>query len=151
MAGMGPPPSENKRRRNKDEYAEYGADLDPDVKVEAPELPGASQFSQRTRDWYATWCGSLQAGAFTSTDWSRLHMLAYVVEEFFSAETASLRAKLMGEIRQNESLLGATHVDRMRGRMKTDKPAAPTTSEAPLPDGVADMTAKRRQRMADAS
>lgn len=55
--------------------------------------------------------------------------------------------KVMAEIRLNESLLGATHVDRLRARIKVEKP---TASDA-APSGVADMRAARRRRMSDAS
>jgi hypothetical protein len=43
-------------------------------------------------------------------------------------------AKLLSEIRLNEGCLGGTHVDRLRGRMKTDQPV----TEAPrVEDGRA--------------
>jgi hypothetical protein len=144
MSGMGPPPAENRRRTNKDTFAEAAVTVPADAEVDAPELPGWESYSTETLRWYNTWCKAPQAAAFTVTDWQRLHMLAPLVDEYWSKPTA----KLMGEIRLNEALLGATHLDRMRGRIKIggEKPAAARPGK-----GVADLTAARRKRMTDAS
>lgn len=143
MGGMGPPPAERKRHRNKDTFAEGVVTVPADVEADAPELPGWESYSTETLRWYNTWAASPQAALFTPTDWQRLHMLAPLVQEYFAKPST----KLMAEIRLNESLLGATHLDRLRGRIKveTPKPASGT------PAGVADMTEARRKRMTDAS
>lgn len=143
MPGMGPPPAEHKRRRNADTFAEGAVAVPADVQVGAPELPEFERYSTATLRWYNTWCASPQAAVFTVTDWQRLHMLAPLVDEYFAKPTT----KLMSEIRLSESLLGATHVDRMRARIKLEQPKP--TGQAPA--GVADMTAARRKRMTDAS
>lgn len=144
MPGYGPPPSENKRRRNKDTFAEAEVSVPAESQAQAPKLPGASKFSKPVRDWYDTWTKAPQAGAFTVTDWQRLHMLAPLVQQYFEAPTK----ELMSEIRLNEALLGATHVDRMRGRIKVEAPQPKPAQGAG--DGVADLTARRR-RISDAS
>lgn len=143
MGGMGPPPAERKRHRNKDTFAEGVVTVPADAEADAPELPGRESYSTETLRWYNTWCRSPQAALFTPTDWQRLHMLAPLVQEYFAKPST----KLMAEIRLSESLLGATHLDRLRGRIKveTPKPASGT------PAGVADMTEARRKRMTDAS
>lgn len=143
MPGMGPPPAEHKRRRNADTFEEGAVSVPADVQVDAPALPGADGYREATLAWYATWCRSPQAAVFTVTDWQRLHMLAPLVEEYFGKPST----KLMAEIRISESLLGATHVDRMRGRIKLEKAKSPTGR----PGKVADMTEARRKRMTDAS
>jgi hypothetical protein len=144
MPGMGPPPAENKRRANEDTFAEAAVAVPVDVQVDAPELPDFERYSTATLRWYNTWCKAPQAATFAVTDWQRLHMLAPLVEEYFAKPST----KLMAEIRISESLLGATHVDRMRGRIKMEKPRA-VGGRAPA--GVADMTEARRKRMTDAS
>ncbi|WP_433224478.1 hypothetical protein [Microtetraspora malaysiensis] len=48
--------------------------------------------------------------------------------------------ELMKEIRQNESLLGATHVDRLRGRMTT---TASSDAGDGAPGDVLDLTVYR--------
>jgi hypothetical protein len=65
---------------------------------------------------------------FTEVEWQRLHMLAETVERYFEG-----RLDLLGEIRLNESLLGATAVDRLRARVKiVDDGVAPVgTGSAP--------------------
>jgi len=145
MAGYGPPPSENRRRRNADAYEGAEVTIDQSVTVSAPKLPGASGYSARTRGWYAVWCSSPQAQAFTVTDWQRLHMLAPLVDRYFQVPDKAL----MAEIRLNESLLGATHADRLRARIKMaeqPKPAATASS----PDEVA-ARRSRKQQILDAS
>ncbi|MBA9002021.1 phage terminase small subunit [Thermomonospora cellulosilytica] len=146
MPGMGPPPAERKRRRNADTFENAQVTVPAEPSVDAPPLPNAKRYLKATRDWYATWCRSPVAAAFTATDWQRLHMLAPLVDQYWRGPST----KLMAEIRISESLLGATHVDRMRGRIKVqaDKPAP---AAAAAGKGVADLTAARRKRMTDAS
>lgn len=84
--------------------------------VEAPALPG--RWPAAVKNWYETWCSSPQAQTFTVTDWQRLHMLAPLVDRYFKMPDKAL----MAEIRLNESLLGATHADRLRARIKVEKP-----------------------------
>lgn len=144
MAGYGPPPAENRRRRNADRYEGQEVTVDSTAAVEAPKLPG--RHSKAVQDWYATWCASPQAQAFTVTDWQRLHMLAPLVGLYFKAPDKAL----MSEIRLNESLLGATHVDRLRARIKLGdaQPAPPDGASAA--DEVAERR-RRRERISDAS
>lgn len=141
MPGFGPPPSENKRRTNKDEFEEHAVTVSDDGEVHGPELPYSRLYTPRTLDWYETWRRAPQASTFTVTDWQRLNMLAPIVDAYWLEPST----KLLGEIRLNESLLGATHVDRMRGRIKVEqsKPR-PTAAE------VTDLTSRRR-RISDAS
>lgn len=143
MAGYGPPPSENKRRRNADTFADQAVTVQADDEVHGPELPDAEAYSSRTVRWYETWRRSPQAAAFLPTDWQRLEMLAPVVELFFAEPST----KLLAEIRLNEGLLGATHVDRLRARIKVEQPKPAPTAPPP---GVADLTSRRR-RLTDAS
>lgn len=143
MAGMGPPPAANKRRRNADTFAEAVVTVSADAEVEAPELPDRDQYSANTVRWYDTWSSAPQAAAFTATDWQRLHMIAPLVDAFWAEPST----KLMSEIRLNESLLGATHLDRMRARIKVEAPAPEQAGPAA---GVSDLTSRRR-RLTDAS
>lgn len=120
MAGMGPPPKQNKRRANADTFGGPNQ-VAADGRTRGPQLKG--DWSPETRAWYLNWRKSPQARLFTSTDWQRLQMLASLVEAFNQAPTVSL----MAEIRQNEALLGATHLDRLRGRIAVEgKAAAPS-------------------------
>lgn len=117
MAGNGPPPKENRRRRNADTYADVKAVVVDDGELVGPSLDGP-QWSPMVRSWWDTWRRSPQAKAFLATDWMRLRMVADLVEAYLKKPTALA----MAEIRQNESLLGATHTDRLKSRIKVVKP-----------------------------
>jgi hypothetical protein len=115
MAGNGPPPSEQRRRRNADTYSEVKTRLVVDDELRGPELKG--RWRVGTRDWWNTWRRSPQACAFLETDWQRLRMLAVLVDQYFGRP----HHLILAEIRLNESLLGATHVDRLKARMKVEQ------------------------------
>lgn len=143
MAGNGPPPAENKRRRNADTFEDAAVTVSADGITSAPPLPGAKNYRPETRAWYETWTKAPQAAVFTVTDWQRLHMLAPIVDAFWAIPST----KLLSEIRLNESLLGATHLDRLRGRLKIEPPK-PSPKRPPA--GVTDLT-QRRRRLTDAT
>jgi len=132
------PPKENRRRRNADLYA----GLQVSVKATEDELEPVEPFLRgtlaRTREWYRTWESAPQTQVFTPTDWQRLRVMVPLVDQYFRHPSASL----MAEIRQNESLMGATHADRLRARMKVEK-AAPEE----VPEGVPSL-AEYRERLA---
>lgn len=128
MPGMGPPPSENRRRTNADTFGGPQT-VRADGRTRGPALKGS--WSKSTRDWYNTWRKSPQAALFTTTDWQRLVMLAPLVESFF----ASPDVKLMTEIRQNETLLGATHMDRLRTRITIERDERPAVAPVSSSDG----------------
>lgn len=139
MAGNGPPPNPKRRRANRDTYA----DVQTRVVVGKPKLRGPT-FNQVTAPWldeepdlkklverwWNTWRRSPLAEAFLETDWERLAMLVPLVASYY----ARPHYTKLAEIRQNESLLGATHVDRLKARIKVeqadDQPVA-------VPAGVA--------------
>lgn len=126
MAGSGPPPAENRRRRNADTYANVQARIDPaDTTRRGPVLVGG--WLPETLEWYDTWRRAPQAVLFVSTDWQRLRMLVPLVEDYFK-KPHHLK---LAEIRQSESLLGATHVDRLKGRIRVERP-----EPAPVAQGV---------------
>lgn len=151
MAGMGPAPKEGKLGR-------YQSELDkPEIELEAgsfeaPRLPGYREYSYKVKRWWDTWCASPQAQTFTGTDWQRLLMLAPLVAQYYELiETPrAVRSALlvMTEIRQNESLLGATHLDRLRGRIKIDREpsaGAEDDDETATPEGVAVLAHYRKE------
>jgi hypothetical protein len=127
----GPPPKDPalRRRRNKQTRVELEASSD-----KSPSGPALEEgFAAETVAWFETWRSSPQSQAFTVTDWQRLKMLAPLVDRYFAEP--SLR--LMAEIRMNETLLGATIVDRLRAHMSI-QPASPS---------IAKPVATRRERL----
>lgn len=84
--------------------------------VDAPALWHAEDYCPRTLAWWDMWAHSPQAESFFPSDWTRLIMLAQVVDEFFMGDTSKL-----AEIRLNEEKLGATVRDRQNLRMVIKK------------------------------
>jgi hypothetical protein len=141
MAGRGPAPKPEaeRRRRNAPSKPKTTVAATPAKKtvakktaaVKHPQMRGPALpagHSAKTKVWYDTWRRSPQAAAFEESDWQRLQMLAHLVEAFFSKVTnAQVQKQLLGEIRLNESSLGATVADRLRMNLeiKRDDPATP--------------------------
>ncbi|MCG6499451.1 hypothetical protein [Kitasatospora sp. A2-31] len=122
MAGTGPvpKPADQRRRRNADPTA--GAVLPADGPAgPTPVLPGGHDYDSRTLEWYETWRSSPQASLFLATDWQRLHMLAQLVELYWTEP----KKELLSEIRLNEAALGATAADRARLRWTVAEPDEP--------------------------
>ncbi len=132
----GPAPQENKRRRNADVYADVQTRVSTTNSiVRGPSLQEATAGTLATfdppivalvEDWWETWRSSPVAEAFLDTDWSRLAMVAHLVASYY----ARPHYTKLSEIRQNESLLGATHVDRLRARIKVERGEAPKEQPA---------------------
>lgn len=147
MAGNGPAPKANRRRRNADTYADVKTRVSAsDSKLRGPTLKQAigpaidgydPEVVKLVEAWWSTWRRSPLGEAFLDTDWSRLAMLAPLVASYY----ARPHHMVLAEIRQNESLLGATHVDRLKARIKVERE---DPGPQQLPAGVAAMDAYRR-------
>ncbi len=143
MPGNGPPPAEQRRRRNADTYADVRTTVaagSSTLRGQPLEvvLPGHAfgDADELVRRWWDTWRRSPLTEAWLDTDWSRLAMVAPLVASYYLRP----HHQKLAEIRQNESLLGATHVDRLKARIKVErdeKPPAP-------PAGVTALDAYRR-------
>jgi hypothetical protein len=132
MAGNGPPPKENAVRRNLVDLSHLEGD--PDIPERMKKLFKRDGYSVATQRWWDTWADSDQSESFKATDWQRLQMLAPLVEAYFRRPGHNALA----EIRQNESLLGATVTDRMRLRMNKAEPKKDEGKPDSLPENVAD-------------
>ena len=137
MAGNGPAPKANRRRTNADTYADIKTTVDgTKTVVRGPTLKSAvgrlidswpDEVADLVTAWYETWRRSPLAEAWLATDWQRLALLAPLVADYYLRPTALK----MGEIRQSESLLGATHVDRLKARIKVERGEAPAAKASP--------------------
>lgn len=122
-------PSENPRRRNEVPTEHLAPEGEVDVRL--TKLRSRDSYSSFTQLWWDVWAASPQSEHFQETDWLRLQMMAPLVEAYFKRPGHYILA----ELRQNESLLGATVLDRMRLRMgKKDESKNPDE----LPEDVAD-------------
>ncbi|MCZ4097321.1 hypothetical protein O3X23_14760 [Streptomyces sp. H39-S7] len=81
-----------------------------------PELDHPERFLPEVQEWWETWRHSPQSEQFLPTDVQRLKTLTLLVQRIYEMEGADLRA--YAELRQQESLLGGTVLDRQRLRMR---------------------------------
>lgn len=127
----GPPPKPDAIRRNK---VDTGHLVQHEVDPKLTKLFKRDSYHVGTQRWFDTWASSEQSIYFSNTDWQRLQMLAPLVEELYTNPRKN-KAVLMAEIRQNESLLGATIMDRMRMRTAVAKaPAGPPPIDTSFED-----------------
>ena len=104
--------------------------------LHGPTLEAATSvdvWGPQTRAWWHTWREAPQAALFEGTDWSRLAMVAALVEHYWQTPDA----RILTEIRQNEERLGALVKDRLASRIaitEHDPEEAPEPSSAPVAD-----------------
>lgn len=147
MAGRGPAPGANpnrkaaihRRRRNiepgfddlpREGYQGEFPPLPSGYNAEVPTPKGwktrRRPYLARTREWYLTWARSPMAVRFTQVDWMRLQDLAPLKDRYYRLPSK----ELAGELRLQETLLGATVMDRQRMRLRISD--APEEEEKPL-------------------
>ena len=124
MAGNGPPPNPNARRRNAPRVAPTTVVEDDELR--GPDLPDDYAWPSRTVQWWQTWRKSAQSQTFTDTDWDFLLDTA-----FLHAEYALGNMALAAELRLRVSKYGATPEDRLRLRLTIEPPAKPTPAAVP--------------------
>lgn len=132
MPKRGPTPKDNPQRRNspgaRKMVAKQGA---------YPPLPNADNYSADTQHWYETLASSPQASQYHATDWLGLHMIAPLVDIYFTTDDTGLKLRVWTEMRHYLAKFGFTPEDRERLRWKIDdpeddeqeKPAAPTSRD----------------------
>ncbi len=114
-------PKPGAARRNSPTHADQV--VVADNRRRGPALVG--EYGPETLAWYMTWRTSPQAQLFEATDWQRLQLLAPIVEGYYRKPSAAA----LGEIRMNEERLGATVVDRMRARIRVERPERTATAK----------------------
>ncbi len=97
-----------------------------------------------TRTWYENFATSPMATKFTKVDWDRLRQVIAPLRDQYHRKPST---KLAAEVRLQETLLGATLVDRQKNHMRVGR--GPLNDGQPVvPAGVADIDAERRKRLA---
>lgn len=126
MAGRGPAPKEqHQRERDTRRRQADVASVTDDGTLRGPDLleeTGRRDWDPQTVAWYDRWRRSPQAQLFEATDWGRLIMLAPIVDYYHTSPKPSAAA--LSEIRLNEERLGATYVDRLRAKIRVERPTA---------------------------
>lgn len=106
----GRPPKKNPARRNK---SSAKATLKTDSKVKAPKLPTGTWHAM-TRQWWKDVWASPMAQEFLDADTHALLRLAKLIDDYWSAESATARKELASEIRLQQQAFGLTPFDRHR-------------------------------------
>lgn len=122
MGVPGKPPAENRRRRNADTFGAEKQVIPDGGQIDELRTIPAGEWCDQVKLWWRVWSTCPQSVLFTVTDWLRLHVLIVTVQSYYDRPTA----QKMAEIRQTEGLLGATYVDRMKARIKVEKPEMDT-------------------------
>jgi hypothetical protein len=135
MAGVGPAPKDH-RQRARDEKAHpfetlpaegYQGEFPPLAQgytqvIDTDEGPVErwTEFLPATQDWYLEWARSPMATRFTAVDWGRLRrVIAPLADKYHRRPSTSIAT----EIRLQETLLGATVMDRQRMRVRVAQAA----------------------------
>ncbi|TDB90918.1 hypothetical protein E1264_03580 [Actinomadura sp. KC216] len=122
----GRPAKANAVRRNlvdTSHLVEYAGPIDKRL----TKLPNRSSFSAETQLYFDVWADSEQAQWFMPTDWLTLRRMARLHEKFIKTGSHFVAA----ELRQCESLLGATIGDRMRLKVNALKSAQKNQEDEP--------------------
>jgi hypothetical protein len=152
LRGPQPKPPEQRRRRNaapaanelpadgfqgehpalptswRQEYVVW--ERDPDTREKHPLTKVRRlKFLPATREWYETFARSPMATQFIDTDWVRLREIAPLKDRYNRGDHSVAR-----ELRQQESLLGATVKDRRAMQMTVSTAPAAAGGEQPAAD-----------------
>jgi hypothetical protein len=89
------------------------ATLRADAAVVAPELPNRD-WHELTLQWWRDVWASPMAPEFDTSDRHGLFLLAAIVDDFWSAGSATERTRLAAEVRQQGMRFGLSPIDRRR-------------------------------------
>ncbi len=140
MALTGPPPSENKRRRNADTFAWVDVVSSP-FDGSSPDLPDALDGNVLVARWYEAIRSMPHCRLWTASDWMFAVSTAFVALDAFSGE----RPAAFGELRQREAKMGVTLEDRMKLRIRY---VPPEVGEGSARTPKASAAPKRRLKVA---
>lgn len=111
MPGPGPKDPTTRARRNK---VSTSAKLTPNPDAKVPPLPKRGGWHEMTTQWWRDLWESPMAPEFDESDMHGLFALALLVDDFWTAESASDRIKLAAEIRMQGQRFGLSPIDRRR-------------------------------------
>lgn len=111
MPGPQPKDPSTRARRNK---VSTSATLKADAAIVAPELPEYHGWHPMTLEWWRDIWASPMAPEFDESDRHGLFMLAMVVDDFWTAESATSRKEAAAEIRLQSQRFGLSPMDRRR-------------------------------------
>ncbi len=127
MAGSGPDPKTERRRRNENRRDAAVTEIEALTAgvADAPAID-LSRLSVRTQEYYAAILRSPQSAVYQPTDWMRVRDLLVLKDLFYRSEGDPLLVlKLASEIRQLEDRLLFGQKERSSAGVKIKPPAKP--------------------------
>jgi len=79
-----------------------------------PDLPGVRVWSPLTSTWWADIWSSPMSTEYHDSDVHQMIVLAMLMDDFFTAESRTMRKEISSEIRQHRTAFGMTPYDRRR-------------------------------------
>lgn len=79
-----------------------------------PDLPGVREWSPLTLDWWGDLWRSPMSSEYHESDRHQVVVLAMLMDDFFTAESRTMRTAISAEIRQHRTAFGMTPYDRRR-------------------------------------
>lgn len=80
----------------------------------APDLPQTRDWSQLTLAWWLDLWASPMSHEYHESDRHQVLVLAMLMDDFFTAESRTMRSTISAEIRQHRTAFGMTPYDRRR-------------------------------------
>ena len=80
----------------------------------APELPDIREWSPLTLAWWIDLWASPMSSEYHDSDRHQIVVLAMLMDDFFTAESRTMRTTISAEIRQHRTAFGMTPYDRRR-------------------------------------
>lgn len=81
---------------------------------ETPALPGVREWSPLTLEWWADLWASPMSAEYHASDRHQVLVLAMLMDDFFTADSRTMRTTISAEIRQHRMAFGMTPYDRRR-------------------------------------
>lgn len=79
-----------------------------------PALPAEREWSDQTVAWWRQLWSAPMSAEYHESDSTQLVVLAYLMDDFFTAESRTMRMNIAAEIRQQRAAFGMTPYDRRR-------------------------------------
>lgn len=79
-----------------------------------PALPGTREWSALTLEWWRDLWASPMSPEYHESDRHQIVVLAMLMDDFFTAESRTMRKEISAEIRQHRAAFGMTPYDRRR-------------------------------------
>src|SRR5438309_842745 len=94
--------------------ASTAATLSNEARGPAPALPSVRDWSALTLDWWRDLWASPMSAEYHESDRHQVIVLAMLMDDFFTAESRTMRTTISAEIRQHRTAFGMTPYDRRR-------------------------------------